>query len=60
MKGFENAQPKFQKYVESMKSYKKNKYVIKRKQLEKITNDWDFSFKILNYKIPDNLEIIDE
>lgn len=43
-----------------MKSYKKNKYVIKRKQLEKITNDWDFSFKILNYKIPDNLEIIDE
>lgn len=60
LKGFENAQPKFQKYVESMKSYKKNKHVIKRKQLEKITNDWDFSFKILNYKIPDNLEIIDE
>lgn len=60
LKGFEIAQPEFQKYVERMKSYKKNTHVIKRTQLEKIISDWDFSFKQLNYDIPDNLEIIDE
>ncbi|NOQ92159.1 MAG: sulfotransferase [Flavobacteriaceae bacterium] len=60
MKGFERAQPKFHEYLESMRDYKKNKHIIKKKVLKKLLIECDFTLKKLNYKIPKNLEIKDD
>lgn len=60
LKGFERAQPKFHNYLDSIRAYKKNKHIIKRKMLDKLLIECDFTMKKLNYKIPKNLEIIDD
>jgi len=60
LKGFERAQPKFYNYLDSMRAYKKNKYIIKKKMLDKLLIECDFTMKKYNYKNPKNLEIIDD
>ncbi len=60
LKGFERAQPKFHNYLDSMRAYKKNKHIIKKKMLDKLLIECNFTMKKLNYKTPKNLEIIDD
>ena len=55
--GFENAKPKFDTYLHSMKSYKKNTHTISKENLEKVLHEWDFTMKKFNYSIPENIEI---
>jgi hypothetical protein len=56
--GFEKAKPLFQQYLESQKSYEKNKYTLSRATVDKITTRWKFAMEHWNYSLPENLEIV--
>lgn len=56
--GFEAAQPGFTTYVQSMKSYKKNKHSISKEKMEKVLEEWGFAMKKLNYSFPKDIEIL--
>lgn len=60
IKGFENAKPNFENYLDSMKNYKKNLHAISRTMLNRLLSEWGFSMKIMNYEIPLNIKIRDE
>ncbi len=55
--GFAAAQPAMKKYLESQKSYEKNRYKIFRPVVDRITNRWKFAMDEWNYSLPENLEI---
>lgn len=49
--GFEDAKPRIQFYLDSVKSYKKNKFRKLSPEIkEKIQKEWGFAFKEWNYK----------
>jgi len=56
--GFEEAASQFQTYIDSRKSYKKNKHQIKKELLDRILNRWGFAMKEWNYDIPEHIEVI--
>jgi len=56
--GFEAAKPMFSKYLKKMESYKKNKHVITKEQLQKVEDEWGFAMDEFNYSIPSNIEIV--
>ena len=55
---WEEARPLFQQYIQSQKQYRKNKYKITQPELERLEKEWGFAMKKLDYKVPDNLEIV--
>ena len=57
--GFDQAQPKFRDYLESVNHYKKNKHLIKREQLNTLITEWEFCMNSLNYTVPKTINIID-
>ncbi len=58
IEGYERNQNRFQKYLESLKDYQKNKYIMNQKTVDKITESWAAVIKQLGYEIPkDQLEI---
>ena len=58
--GFAEAEPFLKRYVDSMESYKKNKYyTISRSELNRILDKWDFAMQKWGYKVPENLKIIE-
>jgi len=60
LKGFGIAKPNFDKYLDSMKNYKKNQHSISRGMLNKLMKEWKFSMKELNYEVPNNIKITDD
>ena len=54
---FEKQQSNFERYLSSLKGYKKNKYTISKSELEKIEEKWGFTLKKWNYCLPENLEV---
>ncbi len=54
---FENQRVNFEKYLSSLKGYRKNKYTISRAELDKIEDEWDFAFDKWNYELPQNMEV---
>ncbi|HXH19381.1 MAG TPA: sulfotransferase [Chitinophagales bacterium] len=58
LKGFDAAKPKMVHYIESQKSYEKNKYNIPRTVIEKITSRWKFAMEEWNYLLPDNVDVV--
>ena len=58
LKTWDEARPYLESYVLEHKYYQKNKYRISSKELETLKTEWSFAMEKLNYKIPDNLEII--
>jgi hypothetical protein len=60
LEGFEDAKPGFDKYFKQTKSYKKNKHMISKSQLQKILQEWDFAMKRYNYSVPENIEIVED
>ncbi len=56
---FDIASKNFEAYIDKLKSYKKNKHIIKKKQLDILMKEWDFSMEKLNYSLSDNIEVID-
>jgi len=57
--GFAEAKPLFRQYIESQKSYEKNKYSLPRATVEKIMQRWKFAMEEWSYSLPENLEIKD-
>jgi len=56
---FQETRPKFEKYIQNMAGYRKNKYqVIEEKTIRKIFDRWGFAMDLWNYELPDNLTIV--
>ncbi len=60
MPGFQTSKNAFDSYIQSQKSYAKNKYGMPEETVKKILKQWKFAMDEWNYSIPDNVEIIDE
>ncbi len=60
LKDFDITKSNFDKYLDSMKNYKKNKHSISRGMLDKLMREWKFSMKELNYEVPNNIKITDD
>jgi len=52
LSGFSNAKPSFQKYIQSKKNFRKNKYEIDEEIIKKVEEHWDFTIKKWNYGVP--------
>lgn len=55
---FEAAFPRFEHYIDKMKSYNKNKHHIEKHQLETIRNEWRFFMDAYAYDVPENVIVI--
>lgn len=55
--GFEEAKPAFKSYVQSMKSYRKNRHSISQEKLDKVLSQWGFAMNHWNYEVPDSIDI---
>ncbi len=54
---WENAEPLFREYIQAQRHYKKNRYQISGRELERLEQEWGFAMEKFNYKIPENLEV---
>ena len=59
MKQWPQVMPIMKSYCQHLRDYKKNVYSISKTELERITKEWSFAFKVFNYDVPENLEITD-
>lgn len=55
--GFQQVSGKFETYLDSKKSYKKNKYAISQKELNRVLKEWDFTMKKWEYEVPKDLNV---
>ena len=55
---FEKQLPNFEKYYNSLKGYKKNKYTISQSELDRIEASWGFALNKWNYNLPKNMEVV--
>lgn len=55
--GFERAKLKFLSYINSLKNYKKNSYLISQNAIDKIKQHWSFTIKKWQYDIPIELQV---
>jgi hypothetical protein len=55
---WEMADGPINEYISKQKHYKKNRYKIKKEDLEIIKKEWAFAMKVYDYKMPENLEVI--
>ena len=46
---FENAKPLFEKYLQSLGAYKKNRFELNKHDIEKVNNAWGFAFNEWKY-----------
>lgn len=52
LKGYEQAEPKFLKYLQSIKSYKKNKFKYSKDLIDRVNAHWSFTIEKWGYKVP--------
>ena len=50
--GLKEASPKMNKYLESKSDYRPDSYLIDKKILQRVEDNWDFAIKKYNYKPP--------
>lgn len=60
IRGYENAKPYFDIYLEKNKYYKKNKHRINKSLLTDIQNECKATMEQYDYSIPKNMEVIDD
>lgn len=60
LKGYENAKPYFDAYLEKSKHYQKNKHKIEKSLLDAIQKECGFSMELYKYSIPENMEVIND
>ena len=58
--GYKEAASNFEKYINNLKNYKKNKHIISQKQMDVLMIEWHFAFEKYNYKLPSNIEVKNE
>jgi hypothetical protein len=59
IKGYDAAQPKFQSYIAQMKSYKKNKHVVSKSQMELLLEQLQPAMDTFGYKIPEHIQVVE-
>jgi hypothetical protein len=52
LNGYEKAEPKILKYIQSIKNYKKNKFTLHKETIEKIYQHWGFTIQRWDYNVP--------
>ncbi len=60
LESWKEAEPYFKDYISKQKHYKKNKHNIRRTDLDKVSNEWEFALKEFGYEITENLEITEK
>jgi hypothetical protein len=58
--GYIEAEQRFTAYLNKMKSYQKNRHSIHRSKLNTILERWGFAMSHWDYKIPENIDIIED
>ena len=58
--GFKELLPVFQEYLNSQNVHKKDSYTIGKEELDKVAARFDFAMKHWDYKIPEDLNVIDK
>ena len=56
LNGFENAKTRFEKYLKTIKNYKKNIYKFTRQIIERVKRYWSFTINKWDYDIPENID----
>jgi len=54
--GFENVKPRFEKYLITIKNYKKNIYKFTRQIIERVKKHWSFTINKWGYDIPEYVD----
>lgn len=60
--GLENwaqAEEAMQAYYKELRGYRKNRYQISSKELNRVMQEWAFAFEAFNYRVPQEIEIIE-
>ena len=60
LSGYQKSESYFESYLDSKKSYQKNKHHITAKMIHKIETEWGFAMKEWSYDVPEHIEIIHE
>lgn len=60
LSGYHESEANFESYLDSKKSYQKNKHHITAKLMRKIQTEWGFAMKEWSYDVPEHIEIIHE
>ena len=60
LSGYQKSESYFESYLDSKKSYQKNKHHITAKLIRKIETEWGFAMKEWSYDVPEHIEIIHE
>lgn len=55
---WDEAEPHFRSYVSRMRHYRKNRYKIKKEDLDTIMHEWGFAMKEFGYEVPENVEVV--
>ena len=58
--GFKELLPVFQEYLDSQNGHKKDSYTIGKEELDKVAARFDFAMKHWDYKIPEDLNVIEK
>ena len=58
LEGFDENRHRFDQYIESLSSYKKNKHKVSREYLDRILDRCGFAMKLWGYDMPENVEIL--
>ena len=58
LSGYQKSEPYFESYLDSKKSYQKNKHHITVNLMRKIQKEWGFAMKEWSYEVPEHIEII--
>ncbi|HBH23080.1 MAG TPA: sulfotransferase [Cytophagales bacterium] len=58
IEGYSTAKPKFQSYIDQMRSYKKNKHVISKSQMELLLEHLQPTMEALGYEIPEHIQVV--
>ena len=58
-KNFEDIEPDLVQYLFEQKNHKMHQYSIEKTELDKVLDKFEFAMNCWNYKIPENLDVID-
>ena len=60
LSGYDDASDDFHNYYKTMDNYKKNKHTISKDLLQKVLAECELAMNNYNYKLPENIEIIND
>jgi hypothetical protein len=58
IKGFENALPRFESYLNSQSKFEKHRYKVSRDIVDTIMKRWGFSMQLYGYDVPEEMVLV--